>query len=107
MIIPPWPEACAPTPEQWLDWLLENDREHQLIIAERVTGFADVANRCVAGDHKASIEATRHAIERLNEAASETERLYLDSTRHLAAKLNGYRRLLDRITTARDPRRLP
>ncbi|WP_109507336.1 hypothetical protein [Nocardioides speluncae] len=52
-----WPEGCYPTAEQWLDWLLANDRGDQLLIAVRVLDVLDIALQCVACDHAGHLES--------------------------------------------------
>lgn len=34
--LPEWLDRASPTPEQWLDWMLVQSREAQLVIAEHL-----------------------------------------------------------------------
>lgn len=47
-----WPADRWPTAEEWLDWLLSNDRDDQLQIAQRAIDRAQEASRCLEQAHE-------------------------------------------------------
>lgn len=46
-----WPELQHPTPDQWLDWLLANDRADRVAIVARVLAHVEDAQACVVQGH--------------------------------------------------------
>ncbi len=55
-----WPEAVHPTETQWLDWLLANDREDQLLIAQRVLDCDAMAARCFIQNHEGAMQEVQY-----------------------------------------------
>ncbi|HTW17049.1 MAG TPA: hypothetical protein VMF51_18105 [Nocardioides sp.] len=54
-----WAEGTMPTPEQWLDWLLEQDRVDQLRVGDGALNDAGRAARCVMADHDSLLTQLR------------------------------------------------
>lgn len=72
-----WPEMCAPTPVQWLDWFLRLAMDDQLIAAEMICGTQERALRCLVMDHE-SLEVQLRAAEEVR--------------RHVRRRADRYRR---------------
>lgn len=60
-----WPENVEPTPEQFADWFVSNDRDERIAIAGQLLDQARVGALCFLADHTALVDEITYLMQRL------------------------------------------